>query len=460
MSVLLGAMLVALLVTESAFQQTDLNGKVAAREWRMQRPDAQIWRVPNPKAANHAPFFMGPSTSHLTPMADNALQVPLSADPARPVTAVQLVDGQQPLPTASSLTAPLKLQPVQSHHPAPPSPVSAPNVDELRNHHCVSFTLWSAMKGPPDLNNFTPWACAPAAALPTQLAKATFYCQTNHDTPSSQADADAPVAISETLTAAADQHETSRSTALLPFHSFVLRPQLAAEFTNSHMPSYISHLGSLAPLTMNTTASRMSTAVAVHHSHASRQQLAAESSPIHVSSITPDFKKHATGILHIPLVSQHTQHMTLAALIQPIVTEAYITPQLDSEQASRKVPASLLATDKTRTAVHKPESKQTLQSQNQQLFSLAFAPGQEVCLPVDALKQGTAGLYSNSPLADVATEGPYAAPIVSNTYRIVSGVLSVAMPEALFAGEQVAALPMLFLVSDCCAAAPALVLLT
>ena len=132
--------------------------------------------------------------------------------------------------------------------------------------------------------------------------------------------------------------------------------------------------------------------------------------------------------------------MTLAALTQPNVTEAYITPQLDSEQVSRKAPALLLATDLTRTAVYKPEAKQTLQSQSHQLLSLALALGREFCLPVSALKQGIADLHSNTTRADAAIKGPYAALIISNAHRIVSGVLSVAMPDVIVAGKQVAAL--------------------
>ena len=450
MSVLLGAMLVALLVTESAFQQPSLDGKVAVREWRMQRPDAQIWHVPNAKAVNHAPSPMGPSASHLTPKADNALQLPLSAKPSRSGSAVQPVYGQQPLPAASPLTALIKLQPTHSHPPAPSSHISTLSVCVVPS---TPFTLRSAIQDRPDFNNFTPWACAPAAASPTQLAESSFSSLMIHDTRSCQINTPA---ASESQTVAAPTQDSSKSTALLPYHSFVFRLQLAAETISSHTPSGVHALVRRPPLIIYSVSPGMSTDVAIYHSYASRQRLTADFAPARMPSITPDIKKHSTGVFRIAPVFQNTQHMTLAALTQPIVTEAYITPQLDSRQASRKAPALLLATDLTRTAVHKPQSKQTLQSQSHQLLSLAVAPGWKVCLSMDALKQGTADLLSNPTRADEATEVPYAALIFSNTHHNVSGVLSVAMPEVVVAGEQIAALPTLFMVADCCAAALAL----
>ena len=416
MAVLLAAMLVALLFSESAFQQTSLDGKLAAREWRMHKPDAQIWHVPNPKAAKQ------PSSSIPSPMltpsarADSTPELFFSADPVPHISAVQPVDVHQPLHTASPRTAPIDLQPAQSLHLAPLSQVPAPNMDELPNHHCTPLTLWTAMMGTPDFNNFTPWDRASAAATPTQLAESSFSTQNNHDARSPQVNDSAALAGPKPLPAAIPTHRIALSTALLPYYSFATRQQLAAAF---RMPGSIHSSQRCPARTVDSTSLGISTALVLVDKSASTQHSAAVFAPLHRFSSISISQKGSIEILHIRSTSLQTQHLILAAFTQPNVIEACPTPQADSTHVSYTMPALL-------PAVHGShrDKKPYLQSQTHQTWSSPVASGLDFCLLLDNKTKGDADQHSNAGLSTLSvSEGPFARLSDAITHHIIKGML-------------------------------------
>ena len=415
MSVLLGAMLVALLFSESAFQQTSLDGKVAVREWRMQKPDAQIWRVPNPKAAKQ------PSSSIPSPMltpsaqADSTPELLSSATPVPHISAVQPVDGQQPLHTASPPTARLDLQPALSLHSAPLR-VSAPNVNGLPSHFCTPFTLWSALTGPPDLNNFTPWDCPSAAARPTQLAELSLSSQNNHDARSPQVNDGAALAGPDPSSAAISTHPIALSTALVPYYSFATRHKLASAF---RMPGSVHSSQRCTARTVDSTSLGISTALVPVDKFASTQHSAAVFTLLHTFSSISVSQKSPKAILHIRSTSLPTQHLTLAAFSQPNVTEARPVLQADNTHVSYTAPDLL-------PAVHGSDrdKKPLMQSETHQMWSSPIASGLGFCLLLDNTTKGDADQHSNASLFTTAvSEGPFARLINANTHHIIKGML-------------------------------------
>ena len=416
MSMLLATMLLALLFSKSAFQQPSLDGKLAAREWRMQKPDAQIWRVSNPKAVKQ------PASSNSSPMLTPSAQAGSTpehlscASPVFHISAVQPVDGQQPLYTASPHTAPTDLQPAQSLHPASLSHVSALKVDELPTHHCTPLTLWTVMTGTIDPNNFTRWVATPAAARPTQLAESSLSSQNNHDARSPQVNDSAALAGFNSSSAAVTTHRIAMSTALLPYYSFATRHKLAAVF---RMPGSIQSCQRCSACTVASTSSDMSTVLVLVDKFATTQHSAAVFTPLHTFSSIPISQKGSIEILHIRSTSLQTQHLTLAAVTQPNVTEACLTPQADSTQVIYTSPALL-------PAVHRShrDKKPYLQSQTHQTWSSPIAFGLGFCLPLDNTTEGHADQQSNGGLSTLSvSESPFARLIEVKTHYIIKGML-------------------------------------